>query len=76
MSSLKKFISAVTANAVISGKVVASAGTTMSVATRSGVVVVPRGGASLYAVGDEVKVANGTIVGKVRDISSLPVYEV
>ena len=76
MSSLKKFISAVTSSAVISGKVVASAGTTLSVATRSGVVVVPRGEASLYAIGDEVKVANGTIVGKVRDISSLPVYEV
>lgn len=77
MSILKNFISSLTLpSATTAGKVVASTEVSLSVATRSGVIVVPRERTSLYAVGDEVRVANGVISGKVRSTSSLPVYEV
>lgn len=76
MTTVKKLISALSTPRTSSGKVVASTETTLSVATRAGVVVVPRERVSLYAVGDEVRVANGMIAGKVKDTASLPVYHV
>jgi hypothetical protein len=76
MSHIKQFLSAVGQAAPRNGKVVAVSNTTMSLATKLGVLVVPRDQISAYNVGDTVKVVNGVVVGKVRDVSSLPVYEV
>ncbi len=76
MSKVKSLIDALTVGASSSGRVVGATETTISVATRTGVVVVPKDSMNLYAVGDEVKVANGTVVGKVRGTDSLPVYYV
>lgn len=76
MTTVKKLLEAVSAPRASSGKVVASTETTLSVATRAGVIVVPRERTTLYTVGDEVRVANGMISGKVKDTASLPVYYV
>lgn len=76
MTTLKKFVSAVSATLSTTGRVVAATETTLSVATRTGVVLVPKNRNDLYSVGDEVKVSNGAIAGKIKDTSSLPIYHV
>jgi hypothetical protein len=76
VSHIKQFLAAVGNAAPRNGKVVAVSDTTMSLATKSGVLVVPRDQISAYNIGDTVRVVNGMVVGKVRDVSSLPVYEV
>ncbi len=76
MTTVRKLIAAISEPRASAGKVVAATETTLSVATRAGVVVVPRERVSLYSVGDEVRVANGMISGKVKDTASLPVHYV
>lgn len=76
MASIKNIVRAMATPPMNTGRVIASSETELSVATAFGVMVVPKDKMSLYAVGDEVKIANGAITGKIRDTSSLPVYEV
>lgn len=76
MSGIRSLLNVISGKKIDSGRIVASTETTLSVATRAGVMVVPREALSPYSIGDEVKVANGAISGKLRSTDTLPVYYV
>lgn len=77
MSNIQTLVNALSVAQSRGGKIVASTDTTYSIATKSGIVVAPRSAGDTYAVGDSIKVTpDGVILGKVRSISSLPVYYV
>lgn len=76
MTAVKRLLSVLKGDPKSSGKVVKIDSSGASVATRGGVVVLPPGKYSGLSVGDEVKLSNGSLVGKVRVADSLPVYEV
>jgi len=76
MNPLKRLISELAQPAREHGRIVQTTGTTVSVMTSKGVVIVARQFPDTYSVGDEVRMSNGEIVGKLRNISSLPQFEV
>lgn len=76
MSGVRKLVGLLARGDSVQGKVVSASETTLSVATRSGVVTVPRSTVTPYAVGDEVTVRGGAITGRKKDTSLLPRYYV
>lgn len=76
MSGVKRLVSLLSRGDSVQGRVVSATETTLSVATRSGVVTVPRNSLTPYAVGDEVTVKGGAISGRKKDTSLLPRYYV
>lgn len=58
----------------VSGTVISTSPTEISVRTRSGVKVVPRTDATAYKVGDSVRLRDGMLSGRINKGADLPEY--
>lgn len=58
------------------GRVITVTGTSATVATSSGVIQAEVAGGLVIAVDDRVKLEGNLIIGKLRNIATLPKYEV
>ena len=74
IKQLRKLIA--TSTSPVSGTVSSVKSGTMYVVTDKGPVEVPIAGSTFYKDGDRVRIINGVVVGKIRDVSDLPVYRV
>jgi hypothetical protein len=73
---LKRLVKSLTPQQVTSGKVVARSGASVSVVTAKGVVNLQISGAETYAIGSDVAMRDGLIVGKLIRRDTLPRYYV
>lgn len=72
LNELRRLVSESTKPIV--GKVVATSDTTVYVQTANGVETYVKVGDYKYAEGDNVRIVNGAVVGKVTDDTELPTY--
>jgi hypothetical protein len=76
MNPLKRLISQLTEPRASSGTVVYVSGGKATIKTSDGAIMVPTDPLQHLSVGDTVLVSNGAIVGKDRDLSSIPTFYV
>lgn len=76
MNPLKKLISQISQTQVARGRVVRVADGKLVVKTPQGAIIVPADPLQHYAVGDQLVIANGSVLGREKDETSLPVFYV
>lgn len=76
MNPLKKLINQVAQPQTSRGRVVRVADGKLVVKTAQGAIIVPADPLQHYAVGDHLVIASGSVLGREKDETSLPVFYV